>query len=43
MLIEHFWEDFFRIAGNRVIFQQDNAPIHVLRQSKAFLVTKMLY
>ena len=28
MLTEHFLEDFFRIAGNRAIFQQDNAPIH---------------
>ena len=29
MLTEHLLEDFFRIAGNRAIFQQDNAPIHV--------------
>ena len=36
MLIEHFLEDFFRIAGNRAIFQQTNAPIHVSRNSKAF-------
>ena len=42
MLTEHFLEDFFRIAGNRAIFQQDNAPIHVPKHSKAFLVTKML-
>ena len=42
MLTEHFLEDFFCIAGNWVILQQDNAPIHVSRHSKAFLVTKML-
>ena len=36
MLAEHFWEDFFRMAGNRAIFPQDNAPIHVSRHSKAF-------
>ena len=36
MLTEHFWEDFFRIAGNRAIFQQVNAPIHMSRHSKAF-------
>ena len=42
MLTEHFLEDFFCIAGNQAIFQQDNAPIHVSRHSKAFLVTKML-
>ena len=36
MLTEHFLEDFFRIAGNRAIFQQDSAPIHVSRHSKAF-------
>ena len=28
MRTKHFLEDFFRIAGNRAIFQQDNAPIH---------------
>ena len=28
MLTEHFLEDFFRVAGNRAIFQQENAPIH---------------
>ena len=31
MLTEHFLKDFFRIVGNRAIFQQDNAPIHVSR------------
>ena len=40
MLTEHFLEDFFRIAGNRAIFQQDNAPIHVSRHSKAFFSDK---
>ena len=40
MLTENFWEDFFRIAGNRAIFQQDNAPIHVSRHSKAFFSDK---
>ena len=40
MLTEHFLEDFFRIAGNQAIFQQDNAPIQVSRHSKFFLVTK---
>ena len=42
MLTEHFLEGFFRIAGNRAIFQQDNAPIHVSRHSKAFFSDKML-
>ena len=43
MLTKHSLEDFFRITGNRAIFQQDNAPIHVSRHSKVFfLVTKML-
>ena len=36
MLTEHFFEDFFRIVRNRAIFQQDNAPIHVSRNSKVF-------
>ena len=40
MLTEHFLEDFFLIAGNRAIFQQDNAPIHVSRHSKAFFNDK---
>ena len=40
MLTEHFLEDFFRIAGNRAIFQQDNAPIHVSRHLKAFFSDK---
>ena len=40
MLTEHFLEDFFRIAGNRAIFQQDHAPIHVSRHSKAFFSDK---
>ena len=40
MLTEHLLEDFFRIAGNWAIFQQDNAPIHVSRHSKAFLSDK---
>ena len=35
MLTEHFLEDFFHNAGNRDIFQQDNASIHVSRHSKA--------
>ena len=42
MLTVHFLEDFFRIARNRAIFDQDNAPIHVSRIQKRFLVTKML-
>ena len=42
MLTEHFLEDFFRIAGNRAIYLQDNVPIHVSRHSEAFLVAKML-
>ena len=42
MLSEHFLDDFFRIAGNRTLFQQDNAPVHVSRHSSVFLVTKML-
>ena len=42
MLTDHFLKDFFRIAGNQAIFQQDNAPIHVSRHPKAFLVTKIL-
>ena len=42
MLTEHFLEDFVHIAGNRVIFQQDNAQIYVSSHSKAFLVPKML-
>ena len=36
MLTENFLEDFFRIARNRAIFQEDNGPIHVSRSSKAF-------
>ena len=40
MLTEHFMEDFFRIAGNRAIFQQDNALIHVSRHSKPFFSDK---
>ena len=35
-----YLEHFFRIAGNRAIFQQDNAPIHVSRHSKAFFRDK---
>ncbi len=35
-----YGEDFFRIAGNRAIFQQDNAPIHASRHSKAFFSDK---
>ena len=42
MLTEHFLGHFIRIAGNRAIFQQDNASIPVSRYLKAFLVTKML-
>ena len=34
MLTEHFLEDFFGNAGNRAIFQPENAPIHVSRHSK---------
>ena len=40
MLTEHFLEDFFRIAGNQAIFQQDNAPIRVSRHSKGFFSDK---
>ena len=40
MLIEHFLENFFRISGNRDIFQQDNVPIHVSRHSKVFFSDK---
>ena len=40
MLTEHFLEDFFRIVGNRSIFQQDNGSIHVSRHSKAFFSDK---
>ena len=40
MLTEHVLENFFRIAGNQAIFQQDNAPIHVSRHSKAFFRDK---
>ena len=40
MFTEHFLEDFFRITGNRAIFQQDNAPNHVSRYSKAFFNDK---
>ena len=40
MLTEYFLEDFFRIAGNRAIFQHDNVPIHVPRHSKAFFSDK---
>ena len=40
MLTEHFSEDLFRIAGNRAIFLQDNAPIQVSRHSKAFFRDK---
>ena len=40
MFTEHFLEDFFCIAGNWAIFQQDNAPIHVSRHSKAFFSDK---
>ena len=40
MLTEHFLEYFFRIAGNRAIFQQDNAIIHVSRHSKALFSDK---
>ena len=40
MLSEHFLGDFFRIAGNRAIFQQDNTPIHVSRHSKAVFSDK---
>ena len=36
MLTEHFFEDSFRIAENWAIFQQDYAPIHVSKHSKAF-------
>ena len=36
MLTEHF----FRITGNWTILQQDNAPIHVSRHSKAFFSDK---
>ena len=40
MLTEHFLEDYFCIAGNRAIFQQENAPIHVSRHSKVFFSDK---
>ena len=40
MLTEHFLEDFFHIAGNQAIFQQDNALIHALRHSKVFFSDK---
>ena len=44
MLTKHFLEDFFRIVGNRAIFQQENALIYVMCQGiqKSFLVTKIL-
>ena len=40
MLTARFLEYFFRIAGNRAIFQQDNAPIHVSRHSEAYFSDK---
>ena len=40
VLTNHFLEDFFHIAGNRAIFQQDNAPIHMSKYSKAFFSDK---
>ena len=40
LLTEHFLEDFFPTAGNRAIFQQDNAPVHVSRHSKVFFSDK---
>ena len=40
VLIEHFFEDFFRIAGNWSIFQQDSVPIHLWRHSKAYFSDK---
>ena len=40
MLTEHSLEDFFRVAGNRAIFQQDNVPIHASRHSIAFFSDK---
>ena len=40
MLTEHILEDFFRIAGNQAIFQQDNVPVHVSRHSKPFFSHK---
>ena len=35
MLTKHFLEDFFRITGNRAIFQQDNAPNSCVKAFKS--------
>ena len=42
MLTKHFLEDFFCIAGNQGIFQQDNAPIPVSSIQKRVLEKKRL-